>query len=71
MSHPACHNSPMSPDALSGFHPAVAGWFRSRFPAPTEAQAPRLGGHVPAPQCPDRRADRLRQDARRVPLRNQ
>ena len=29
----------MSPDALSGFHPAVAGWFRSRFPAPTEAQA--------------------------------
>jgi ATP-dependent Lhr-like helicase len=29
----------MSPDALSGFHPAIAGWFRSRFPAPTEAQA--------------------------------
>jgi ATP-dependent helicase Lhr and Lhr-like helicase len=29
----------MHPDALSGFHPAVAGWFRSRFPAPTEAQA--------------------------------
>ena len=28
----------MSPDALSGFHPAVAGWFRSRFAAPTEAQ---------------------------------
>lgn len=24
----------MTPDALSGFHPAVAGWFRSRFPAP-------------------------------------
>jgi ATP-dependent Lhr-like helicase len=29
----------MHSDALSGFHPAVAGWFRSRFPAPTEAQA--------------------------------
>jgi ATP-dependent Lhr-like helicase len=28
----------MPPDALSRFHPAVAGWFRSRFPAPTEAQ---------------------------------
>ena len=29
----------MTQDALAGFHPAVAGWFRSRFPAPTEAQA--------------------------------
>jgi ATP-dependent Lhr-like helicase len=29
----------MRSDALSGFHPAVAGWFRGRFPAPTEAQA--------------------------------
>ena len=28
----------MSPEALASFHPAVAGWFRSRFPAPTEAQ---------------------------------
>ncbi|GAA4336342.1 DEAD/DEAH box helicase [Pigmentiphaga soli] len=26
-------------DPLSGFHPAVAGWFRSAFPAATEAQA--------------------------------
>ncbi|SAK89202.1 Lhr family helicase [Caballeronia ptereochthonis] len=26
-------------DALQGFHPAVADWFRSRFPAPTAAQA--------------------------------
>jgi len=25
--------------ALSGFHPAVAGWFQNRFSAPTEAQA--------------------------------
>ena len=39
MSHPAWHNAVMSPDVLSGFHPAIAGWFRSRFPAPTEAQA--------------------------------
>src|SRR5262245_7169917 len=29
----------MSPDVLDAFHPAVAGWFRSRFPAPTAAQA--------------------------------
>jgi ATP-dependent Lhr-like helicase len=28
----------MSPDSLSGFHPAVAGWFRNRFSAPTEVQ---------------------------------
>ena len=28
----------MTSDVLSTFHPAVAGWFRSRFPAPTEAQ---------------------------------
>jgi len=26
-------------DALQGFHPAVAGWFRARFAAPTAAQA--------------------------------
>jgi len=29
----------MSPDALSGFHPAVAGWLKSRITEPTEAQA--------------------------------
>ncbi|MEX0733538.1 MAG: DEAD/DEAH box helicase [Steroidobacteraceae bacterium] len=28
----------MQPDVLASFHPAVAGWFRSRFPEPTEAQ---------------------------------
>ncbi|HUR42267.1 MAG TPA: DEAD/DEAH box helicase [Verrucomicrobiae bacterium] len=27
-----------APDVLTQFHPAVAEWFRSRFPAPTEAQ---------------------------------
>jgi len=29
----------MPVDALAAFHPAVAGWFRSRFAAPTDAQA--------------------------------
>ncbi|MEX2151291.1 MAG: DEAD/DEAH box helicase [Steroidobacteraceae bacterium] len=29
----------MPADALNAFHPAVAAWFRSRFPEPTEAQA--------------------------------
>jgi ATP-dependent helicase Lhr and Lhr-like helicase len=29
----------MPPEVLQSFHPAVSGWFRSRFPAPTEAQA--------------------------------
>ena len=29
----------MSADVLASFHPAVAGWFRNRFPEPTEAQA--------------------------------
>jgi ATP-dependent Lhr-like helicase len=29
----------MPPDALASFHPAVAAWFRRRFPAATEAQA--------------------------------
>jgi len=28
----------MTQDALFGFHPAVAGWFRGRFSGPTEAQ---------------------------------
>jgi ATP-dependent Lhr-like helicase len=28
----------MSKDDFTAFHPAVAGWFRSRFPEPTEAQ---------------------------------
>ncbi|SPB13154.1 putative helicase [Caballeronia novacaledonica] len=31
--------SAFATDAFQGFHPAVAGWFRSRFPAPTPAQA--------------------------------
>ena len=28
----------MPSDVLNSFHPAIAGWFRSRFPEPTEAQ---------------------------------
>ncbi len=52
---PDCHRAPacMQADAspLSGFHPAVAAWFDSRFAAPTAAQAQawpaiRAGGHV-------------------------
>ncbi|MDR5817851.1 DEAD/DEAH box helicase [Caballeronia sp. LZ033] len=31
--------SPPANDALQGFHPAVAGWFRARFASPTPAQA--------------------------------
>jgi ATP-dependent Lhr-like helicase len=38
LSHPRGQNAVMSPDALITFHPAVAAWFRSRFPEPTEAQ---------------------------------
>jgi ATP-dependent Lhr-like helicase len=30
---------PSSADPLAAFHPAVAGWFRKTFPAPTDAQA--------------------------------
>ena len=40
MSRPATIHSAASPtDPLSDFHPAVAEWFRSTFPAPTAAQA--------------------------------
>jgi ATP-dependent helicase Lhr and Lhr-like helicase len=31
--------TPLTHDPLAGFHPAVANWFRARFPAPTAAQA--------------------------------
>ncbi|WP_042303520.1 DEAD/DEAH box helicase [Paraburkholderia kururiensis] len=33
------NSRPAPADALAGFHPAVAGWFRKRFAAPTAAQA--------------------------------
>jgi len=39
LSHSCRQNVTMPADALNTFHPAVAGWFRSRFPEPTEAQA--------------------------------
>ncbi|MGC1549877.1 MAG: DEAD/DEAH box helicase [Rhodanobacter sp.] len=40
MSRPAITRSSASPvDPLSDFHPAVAGWFRDTFPAPTAAQS--------------------------------
>ena len=39
MSHPGVAQFGHVPGRLSSFHPAVAGSFKSRFPAPTEAQA--------------------------------
>ncbi|WP_233805392.1 DEAD/DEAH box helicase [Paraburkholderia sp. HP33-1] len=36
---PAAPALPPSQDALDGFHPAVANWFRKTFAAPTDAQA--------------------------------
>ena len=57
---------PVTP--LSPFHPAVASWFRDRLGEPTAPQRDgwpliREGRNVA-----DRRADRLGQDARRVPV---
>ena len=45
------------------FHPAVAGWFRSAFGAPTSVQL-RLGTRSARARNADRRAHRLGQDAR-------
>ena len=52
---------------LSLFHPAVANWFAESFVAPTPAQAeawPAIKARSPHPH---RSADRLGQDARRLP----
>jgi ATP-dependent Lhr-like helicase len=52
MSRWPCENAQtMSRSVLEQFHPAVAGWFRQRFAAPTEAQArawpvAAAGGHA-------------------------
>ena len=45
-------------------------WFTGAFPAPTPAQARGLVGHRGRPRRAARRADRLRQDAGRVPCRH-
>ena len=49
------------------FHPAVEAWFRKTFAAPTEAQARAWPAIQAGPPCPRRGADRLGQDAGRVP----
>ena len=54
-------------DVLDAFHPLVAGWFRERFGAPDRAAARGLAADRRGRGRADRRADRLRQDARRVP----
>ena len=55
-------------DVLGTFHPLVARWFPERFGAPTAAQA-RLAAIARGRGHADRRADRVRQDARGVPVR--
>ena len=50
------------------FHPAVRTWFERRFPhGPTEPQAAGWPAIAARREHADRRADRLGQDARRVP----
>ena len=54
---------------LQSFHPAVERWFTTTLGAPTAAQAAGLGRDPRRPPHADRGADRLGQDARRVPDR--
>ena len=55
-------------DALGGFHPAVRTWFERRFPdGPDRPAGARLAGDRRRRRHADRRADRLGQDAGRVP----
>jgi ATP-dependent Lhr-like helicase len=53
---------------LDLFHPSVAGWFSRTFPAPTQAQE-QAWPSIEAAHA-RRRADRLGQDARRLPRRH-
>ena len=48
--------------------PAVRDWFRDAFEAPTRRPGPRLGRDRPRRAHADPRADRQRQDPRRVPV---
>ncbi len=54
---------------LHDFHPAVAAWFRARFPR-RPRRRPRPGRRSAPAAHADRRADRLGQDAGRVPRRD-
>ena len=53
--------------ALASFHPAVADWFARTFAAPTPAQEAAWPAIQAGTARADRRADRIRQDARGVP----
>ena len=62
----ALENAAVSRDGLAGFHPPVRDWFRGSFAAPTPAQKKGWPPISPGGRrccC----ADRLGQDARRVP----
>ena len=52
---------------LDSFHPAVANWFRRTFPVADAGAGRRVAGDPLGPQHADRGADRLGQDAGRVP----
>ena len=52
------------------FHPAVAGWFARAFRAPSSGPGRRLACDQGKAAYADRRADRLRQDARRLSRRD-
>ena len=54
---------------LAAFHPLVQQWFRETLGAADRRAASRLGVDPRRPSHADRRADRLRQDARGVPHR--
>ncbi len=57
---------------VDGFHPAVGTWFRRRFPdGPTEPQRDGVAAHRGRDRHARRGADRLGQDARRLPRQHQ
>ena len=56
--------------SAAAFHPAVEAWFRKTFAGPDRGAGARLAGDPGRPPRADRGADRLGQDARRVPRRD-
>ncbi len=57
-----------SPSPLDSFQPAVRRWFEERLGEPSPPQQRGLAAHSKRAAHADRRAHRLRQDARRIPL---